>query len=83
MVGFVLEQTQKQPFAALPVQRTAAGPAGHEAQQPSSRTPAVTKDLAKAVMWTYHGREFPAPTFELGMTPAGGMYSTVNDLAGS
>jgi hypothetical protein len=42
--------------------------------------PAVTKDLAKAVMWTYHGREFPAPTFELGMAPAGSMYSTATDL---
>jgi D-alanyl-D-alanine dipeptidase len=31
-------------------------------------------------MWTYQGREFPAPTFELGMAPAGSMYSTVNDL---
>jgi serine beta-lactamase-like protein LACTB len=32
-------------------------------------------------MWTYHGREFPAPTFELGMAPAGSMYSTVHDLS--
>src|SRR5438552_11284764 len=32
-------------------------------------------------MWTYAGREFPAPTFELGMAPAGCMYSTVLDLA--
>ena len=32
-------------------------------------------------MWTYHGREFPAPTFELGESPAGCMYSTVTDLA--
>src|SRR5262249_53217237 len=31
--------------------------------------------------WTYHGREFPAPKFELGMAPAGCMYTTVNDLA--
>ena len=43
--------------------------------------PELTKDLAKAVMWTYHGREFPAPTFELGMAPAGSMYTTVTDLA--
>ncbi|QEL17334.1 serine hydrolase [Limnoglobus roseus] len=49
----------------------------------SSFTPtsAVKKNLADAVMWTYHGREFPAPTFELGMAPAGCMYSTVTDLA--
>jgi serine beta-lactamase-like protein LACTB len=32
-------------------------------------------------MWTYHGREFAAPTFELGEAPAGCMYSTVTDLA--
>jgi serine beta-lactamase-like protein LACTB len=31
-------------------------------------------------MWTYQGREFEAPTFELGMAPAGSMYSTVEDL---
>ena len=41
----------------------------------------LPKNLADAVMWTYHGREFPAPTFELGMAPAGCMYSTVLDLA--
>ena len=32
-------------------------------------------------MWTYHGREFPAPTFELGEAPAACMYSTATDLA--
>src|SRR5579883_242725 len=31
-------------------------------------------------MWTYPGREFPAPTFELGISPAGSMYSNVLDL---
>ena len=41
----------------------------------------MKKNLADAVMWTYHGREFPAPTFELGIAPAGCMYSTVLDLA--
>jgi serine beta-lactamase-like protein LACTB len=32
-------------------------------------------------MWTYHGREFPAPTFELGEAPAGCLYCPVTDLA--
>src|SRR5260221_9225521 len=41
----------------------------------------LKKHLAAGIMWTPHGREFPAPTFELGMAPAGSMYSTVNDLA--
>ena len=31
-------------------------------------------------MWTYHGTRFDAPTFQLGMAPAGSMYSTVTDL---
>jgi serine beta-lactamase-like protein LACTB len=41
----------------------------------------VKKHLSQAQMWTYHGREFAAPTFELGESPAGCMYSTVTDLA--
>jgi CubicO group peptidase (beta-lactamase class C family)/D-alanyl-D-alanine dipeptidase len=77
-VGFVLEQTQKQSFPRY-LQRTLLAPLDmtHSSFEPD---PALTKDLAKAVMWTYHGREFPAPTFELGMAPAGSMYSTVGDL---
>ncbi|HEY1190558.1 MAG TPA: serine hydrolase [Gemmata sp.] len=45
------------------------------------RPKVVRKNLADAVMWTYHGKEFPAPTFELGGAPAGCLYSTVLDLA--
>jgi serine beta-lactamase-like protein LACTB len=43
--------------------------------------PAITDKVARATMWTYHGRDFPAPTFELGMAPAGSMYSNVLDLS--
>ncbi len=77
-VGFVLEQTQKQPFPRY-LQRALLAPMDmeHSSFEPD---PAITKDLAKARMWTYPGREFPAPTFELGMAPAGSMYSTVADL---
>jgi len=77
-VGFVLEETQKQPFARY-LWRTMLDPLGmkHSGFEPD---PAITKDLAKAVMWTYPGREFPAPTFELGMSPAGSMYTNVLDL---
>src|SRR5262249_10980730 len=35
---------------------------------------------ASADMWTYHGRTFQAPTFQLGMAPAGSMYATMPDL---
>jgi CubicO group peptidase (beta-lactamase class C family)/D-alanyl-D-alanine dipeptidase len=77
-VGFVLEETQKQPFARY-LWRTLLDPLDmkHSSFEPD---PALTKDLAKAVMWTYPGREFPAPTFELGMAPAGSMYTNVLDL---
>lgn len=55
------------------------GPFGMTASsfRPSDRTRAR---LADAVMWTMDGREFDAPTFQLGMSPAGSMYSTVTDL---
>jgi D-alanyl-D-alanine dipeptidase len=41
----------------------------------------VDRDLADGLMWTLHGRTFRAPTFELGIAPAGCMYSSVNELA--
>jgi CubicO group peptidase (beta-lactamase class C family)/D-alanyl-D-alanine dipeptidase len=77
-VGYVLEVTQKEPFAPY-LQRRVLTPLGLK-KSGFEATPALTKDLAAAVMWTYHGREFPAPTFPLGMAPAGSMYATVNDL---
>jgi serine beta-lactamase-like protein LACTB len=79
VVGYALEKTQKEKYETY-VQRRVLDPLG---MKDSSFLPtdAVKKNLAAAVMWTYHGREFPAPTFELGMAPAGCMYSTVLDLA--
>src|SRR5206468_864302 len=72
------ERTQNQPFADY-LRKQLLEPLGmrHSAFAP---TPALTTDAARALMWTYHGREFPAPTFELGMAPAGSMYTTVTDL---
>ncbi len=77
-VGSVLERTQKQPFADY-LRTSLLEPMGltHSAFEPA---PSVAKDLAKGLMWTYHGREFPAPTFALGIAPAGGLDSTVTDL---
>ncbi|MFQ5603834.1 MAG: serine hydrolase [bacterium] len=77
-VGYVLERTQNQPFAQY-LQQAVLKPLGlrNSAFEP---TPAITQKLAKAFMWTYAGQEFVAPTFEMGMSPAGSMYSTVLDL---
>lgn len=78
-VGYVLEHTQKEPFPKY-LQRTVLDPLGLK-KSSFEATPALTKDLAAAVMWTVDGRTFDAPTFPLGMAPAGSMYSTVHDLA--
>ncbi len=78
VVGYALEKTQGEKFEAY-LKRTVLDPLGMRSSS-FEPTPAVRKSLADAVMWTYHGREFPAPTFELGMAPAGSMYSTVLDL---
>jgi CubicO group peptidase (beta-lactamase class C family)/D-alanyl-D-alanine dipeptidase len=78
VVGYVLEQVQGEPFAAY-LKRAVLDPLGLK-QSSFEATAALTRELAAASMWTYHGRVFEAPTFPLGMAPAGSMYSTVNDL---
>ena len=70
VVGLVLEQTQNQAYPRY-IYRTILDPVGMK-HSSLEADPAVTKDLAKAVMWSYDGREFPAPTFTLGENPAGG-----------
>jgi serine beta-lactamase-like protein LACTB len=78
VVGFVLEETQKQPFARY-LHNRVLDPLGLR-RSAFEESLELNKDLAVATMWTYHGREFDAPTFALGMAPAGSMYSTVTDL---
>jgi serine beta-lactamase-like protein LACTB len=78
-VGYLLEKTQKEDFAKL-IRRKLLHPLGMTSSA-FELTPEMSRRLAKATMWTYHGRTFPAPTFELGTPPAGSLYSTVNDLA--
>ena len=77
-VGFVLERTQREPFAKY-LKRSVLDPLGLE-RSSFEPLPEITKDLAKAYMWTIDGRVFEAPTFELGMSPAGSMYTTVTDM---
>jgi CubicO group peptidase (beta-lactamase class C family)/D-alanyl-D-alanine dipeptidase len=77
-VGYVLQRTQKEEFAKY-LQHAVLDPLGMKHSN-FGPTPESQKELAKAIMWTYQGREFPAPTFELGEAPAGCMYTTVLDL---
>lgn len=79
VVGYVLEKTQKQLFADY-LKRTLLDPLGMK-NSSFKPTPEITKNLAKARMWTVFGKTFDAPTFELGIAPAGSMYTTTTDLA--
>ncbi len=79
VVGYVLEKTQNEPFAKY-VKRAVLDPLGM-ADSAFEWNESLLKNMAKGTMWTLHGREFPAPTFELGISPAGSMYSNVLDLA--
>ncbi|MGH9827285.1 MAG: serine hydrolase domain-containing protein, partial [Blastocatellia bacterium] len=77
-VGYVLQRVTGHPFAEY-VKKAVLEPLGMKdsAFRPE---PALAKNLAKAYMWSYDGRTFEAPKFQLGMAPAGSMYSTVTDL---
>jgi CubicO group peptidase (beta-lactamase class C family)/D-alanyl-D-alanine dipeptidase len=78
VVGYVLQQRSGQPFASY-LQHAVLQPMGlgDSAFRPEPR---LMARLAKAYMWSNDGKLFQAPTFELGMAPAGCMYSTVEDL---
>jgi CubicO group peptidase (beta-lactamase class C family)/D-alanyl-D-alanine dipeptidase len=78
-VGLAVERVDGKPFARS-VRERVLRPLGMTASD-FEPTPEVKQRLAEALMWNYHGREFPAPRFELGEAPAGCMYSTVTDLA--
>lgn len=79
LVGLAIQQSQKEKYETF-VQRRVLDALGMKSSS-FLPTEAVKKNRADARMWTYHGREFPAPTFELGTPPAGCMYGTVLDLA--
>jgi CubicO group peptidase (beta-lactamase class C family)/D-alanyl-D-alanine dipeptidase len=78
VAGYALERAAGVPLAAY-LKRAVLDPAGLKATT-FEATPELERKLAKAFMWTYDGRVFPAPTFEMGIFPAAGMYSTVADL---
>ena len=77
-VGYVVERMNGEPFAKS-VKRTVLDPLGMR-QSSFEPTADVKKNLAKAFMWTIDGRVFAAPTFSLGIDPAGALYTTVSDL---
>ncbi len=79
VAGYVLEATQGEPFADY-VARAVLEPLAMNSSA-FSPEPDIVDDLAKAYMWGFDRGLFEAPRFELGMAPAGSMYSTALDLA--
>ncbi len=79
VAGYVLEKQSSQPFTIY-VRDAVLKPLGMSASA-FAPTPGVLAKLAHASIWTYDGRVFDAPTFQLGMAPAGCMYSSVLDLS--
>jgi D-alanyl-D-alanine dipeptidase len=77
-VGYVLERTQGQSFYPY-LKNAVLEPMGltNSAFEP---LPALRSKLAKAYMWSYDGKFWEAPTFQLGMGPCGSMYTSVLDL---
>jgi CubicO group peptidase (beta-lactamase class C family)/D-alanyl-D-alanine dipeptidase len=79
VVGYTLEELNHKAFAEY-LKQAVLLPMGMTESAFAPETE-LLRNLAKAYMWSYDGLKFPAPTFELGLAPAGCMYSTVTDLA--
>jgi CubicO group peptidase (beta-lactamase class C family)/D-alanyl-D-alanine dipeptidase len=78
VLGAVLEESYHEPYVQLMRERVLA-PIGIE-DAGFAPTPQIEARLAHGRMWAYDGREFEAPTFQLGMAPAGSLYTSVMDL---
>ncbi len=79
VVGYVLERMQKEPFARA-LQRAVLAPMGMT-RASFEPVPELAREVPHARMWTRHQTSFAAPTFQLGMAPAGSMYATMPELA--
>lgn len=78
VAGYVLERQANRPFVEV-VRDAVLRPMGLQSSA-FDPTAGVQRSLAKGVIQTYHGKVIDAPTFQLGTSPAGGLYSTVLDL---
>jgi CubicO group peptidase (beta-lactamase class C family)/D-alanyl-D-alanine dipeptidase len=78
VVGRVIERVTGKPFRQA-LQEIVLQPLGMKHSDFALR-PDMRPLLSKAFLWTYDGRRFAAPQFELGMAPAGSLYTTLGDL---
>src|SRR5579864_2008357 len=74
VAGYVLQQRGGEPYAKY-LKHAVLQPMGM-ATSAFELEPRLAPDLAKAFMWTYDGRTFTAPTFQLSIRPAGSLYTS-------
>ena len=79
VVGYTLEKVFQKPYIEF-MQENILTPLGMNDSSFKFKN-SMSLNLAEATMWSYDGRSFKAPRFELGMIPAGSLYSSVTDLA--
>ena len=79
VVGYTLEKVFQKPYIEF-MQENILTPLGMNDSSFKFKK-SMSLNLAEATMWSYDGRSFKAPRFELGMVPAGSLYSSVTDLA--
>ena len=79
VVGYTLEKVFQKPYVEF-MQQNILNPLGMNASSFEFKN-SMSLNLAEATMWSYDGRSFKAPRFELGMIPAGSLYSSVTDLS--
>ena len=78
VVGYLLESMFDQEYTAYMSEHVLAK-IGMEYSS-FAPTAAIKKELAEATMWSFDERSFTAPTFQLGMSPAGSLYAPMSDL---
>ena len=78
VAGYVLERLKAMPYGAY-LKQAVLEPMGLT-ESAFAPEPQLAANLAKAYMWTYEGRTFQAPVFQLGIGPAGSLYTSVVDL---
>lgn len=78
VAGYAVAQRHNTTFADY-AQTNLLAPMGMTRSSFAPR-PDLHAGLADGFMWTYDGRTFPAPVFELGMLPAANLYTTTDDL---
>jgi CubicO group peptidase (beta-lactamase class C family) len=79
VLGYLLERNRGEPFSSY-VRQAVLQPLGMSSSA-FEPLPELRSRIAKGYMWTLDGRRFEAPTFQLGMGPAGSLYTTVLDLS--